>query len=78
MAGFLGALEYVLEEGPRYEWFDDSTITAVAIVSAISAVVFFTRVLSAQTPIVDLRPFSNRNFAVGSLFRSSWVSAFTV
>src|SRR6516164_5146366 len=64
MAGFLGALEYVLEEGPRYEWFDDSTITAVAIVSAISAVVFFTRVLSAQTPIVDLRPFSNRNFAV--------------
>jgi MFS transporter, DHA2 family, multidrug resistance protein len=68
MAGFLGALEYVLEEGPRYEWFDDSTITAVAIVSAISAVVFFTRVLSAQTPIVDLRAFSNRNFAVGSLF----------
>ena len=68
MAGFLGALEYVLEEGPRYEWFDDSTITAVAIVSAISAVVFFIRVLSAQTPIVDLRAFSNRNFAVGSLF----------
>ena len=68
MAGFLGALEYVLEEGPRYEWFDDSTIAAVAIVSAMSAVVFFARVLSAQTPIVDLRAFANRNFAVGSLF----------
>ena len=26
MAGFLGALEYVLEEGPRYDWFDDNTI----------------------------------------------------
>src|SRR5271163_4383981 len=26
MAGFLGALEYVLEEGPRYEGFDDDTI----------------------------------------------------
>jgi MFS transporter, DHA2 family, multidrug resistance protein len=25
MAGFLGALEYVLEEGPRYDWFDDDT-----------------------------------------------------
>ena len=68
MAGFLGALEYVLEEGPRYEWFDDDTIFAVAIVSAVSAVIFFARVLTARVPIVDLRAFANRNFAVGSLF----------
>jgi DHA2 family multidrug resistance protein len=68
MAGFLGALEYVLEEGPRYEWFDDDTIFTVAIVSALSAVVFFARVLTARAPIVDLRAFANRNFAVGSLF----------
>ena len=68
MAGFLGALEYVLEEGPRYEWLDDDTIFMVAIVSAVSAVVFFIRVLTARAPIVDLRAFANRNFAVGSLF----------
>jgi DHA2 family multidrug resistance protein len=68
MAGFLGALEYVLEEGPRYDWFDDGAITLVAIVSALSAVVFFIRVMTAREPIVDLRAFANRNFAVGSLF----------
>jgi MFS transporter, DHA2 family, multidrug resistance protein len=68
MAGFLGALEYVLEEGPRYEWFDDDTIFTVAIVSAVSAVIFFARVLTARVPIVDLRAFLNRNFSVGSLF----------
>ena len=68
MGGFLGALEYVLEEGPRYEWFDDDTVFVVAIVSALSAVVFFARVLTARAPIVDLRAFANRNFAVGSLF----------
>jgi MFS transporter, DHA2 family, multidrug resistance protein len=68
MAGFLGALEYVLEDGPRYEWFDDDTIFLVAIVSAVSAVIFFARVLTARAPIVDLRAFVNRNFAVGSLF----------
>src|SRR6266849_6802606 len=39
MAGFLGALEYVLEEGPRNDWFDDNTITLFAIVSALSAAV---------------------------------------
>jgi MFS transporter, DHA2 family, multidrug resistance protein len=68
MAGFLGALEYVLEEGPRNDWFDDNTMVVLAIVSAVSAVVFFVRVLSARVPIVDLRAFANRNFAVGSLF----------
>jgi DHA2 family multidrug resistance protein len=68
MAGFLGALEYVLEEGPRNDWFDDGTITLLAIVSALSAAVLFVRVLTAHEPIVDLRAFANRNFAVGSLF----------
>jgi DHA2 family multidrug resistance protein len=68
MAGFLGALEYVLEDGPRYDWFDDSTILTFAWVSALSGLAFFTRVLTARQPIVDLRSYSNRNFALGSLF----------
>ncbi|HEX4409912.1 MAG TPA: DHA2 family efflux MFS transporter permease subunit [Xanthobacteraceae bacterium] len=68
MGGFLGALEYVLEEGPRYEWLDDDTIFMVAIISGLSAIAFFARVLTAKAPIVDLRAFLNRNFAVGSLF----------
>src|SRR6266852_4386464 len=68
MAGFLGSLEYVLEDGPRYDWFDDDTILTFAWISAISAVAFFARVLSAEQPIVDLRSYSNRNFALGSLF----------
>jgi DHA2 family multidrug resistance protein len=68
MAGFLGPLEYVLEEGPRYDWFDDDTIALFAVISALSAMLFFARVLTARVPIVDLRAFANRNFSVGSLF----------
>jgi len=68
MAGFLGALEYVLEEGPRYDWLDDDTIALFAAISAVSAVIFFARVLTARAPIVDLSAFKNRNFALGSLF----------
>src|SRR6185436_10636489 len=68
MAGFLGALEYVLEEGPRNDWFGDDTVLLFAWVSAISAVIFFARVLTARQPIVDLTAFTNRNFAVGSVF----------
>jgi|HubBroStandDraft_6_1064221.scaffolds.fasta_scaffold92761_3 DHA2 family multidrug resistance protein len=68
MALFLGALEYVLEDGPRYDWFDDTTIALMGVVSAISAFVFLARVLTAKSPIVDLSAFLNRNFALGSIF----------
>ncbi len=68
MAGFLGALEYVLEDGPRYDWFNDDSILACAWISALSAAAFFARVLAAEHPIVDIRSYANRNFALGSLF----------
>ena len=68
MALFLGALEYVLEDGPRYDWFDDSTIALMGVISAASAAIFFIRVLTARNPIVDLHAFLDRNFALGSIF----------
>jgi DHA2 family multidrug resistance protein len=68
MAGFLGALEYVLEEGPRKDWFDDGAIATMALVSLACGVAFFARVFTAREPIVDLSAFANRNFAIGSLF----------
>lgn len=68
MAGFLGALEYVLEEGPKNDWLDDHSVAWLALVSGVSAFVFFYRVLTARNPIVDLRAFTDRNFAIGSLF----------
>jgi len=68
MALFLGSLEYVLEEGPRYDWFDDQTISLLAVLAVVGAIVFFWRALTAKEPIVELRAFHNRNFAFGSAF----------
>src|SRR6266702_6990253 len=67
MAGFLGSLEYVLEEGPQYEWLQDTSVAVCAAVSAISAIAFFYRVLTAEEPIVDIRAFTDRNFGIGCL-----------
>ena len=67
MAGFLGSLEYVLEEGPQYEWLQDDSVAVCAVVCGLSAIAFFYRVLTAEEPIVDIRAFNNRNFAVGCL-----------
>ena len=69
MAGFLGGLEYVLEEGPQYEWLQDTSVAICAGVSFLSAIAFFWRVLTAQVPIVDLRAFTNRNFAIGCVLQ---------
>jgi len=68
MAGFLGSLEFVLEEGPTNDWFDDEWIVVFTLVAAVSAVGFFWRALTAAEPVVRLRAFTDRNFAVGSAF----------
>ncbi|WP_436170134.1 DHA2 family efflux MFS transporter permease subunit [Mesorhizobium sp. LjNodule214] len=68
MAAFLGCMEYVLEEGPNNDWLQDQAVFICAIVMTVGAVLFFWRVFTAEEPIVDLRAFSNVNFAFGSLF----------
>jgi len=65
MAVALGTLEYVLEEGSRWNWFDDATIRMCAWVTAIAGVLFVARSLTFARPVVDLRALSNRNFALG-------------
>ena len=68
LAAFLGSLEYVLEEGAGKDWFADTTIAVLAVVALASGAGFFWRALTAAEPIVDVRAFSDRNFATGSLF----------
>lgn len=67
LAMFLGSLEYVLEEGSRDDWFQDATIRTLSVVTVVGAVLFFWRCFAAEEPLVDLRAYKDRNFAVGSL-----------
>ncbi|HEY4083719.1 MAG TPA: DHA2 family efflux MFS transporter permease subunit [Burkholderiaceae bacterium] len=68
MAVFLGCLEYTMEEGPRWNWFSDSTILATAWISGLTGVAFIARSLIVKNPIVDLRALKDRNFALSSVF----------
>jgi MFS transporter, DHA2 family, multidrug resistance protein len=67
MAIGLGTLEYVLEEGARWNWFDDRTIRNCTWIAGISGVLFVIRSLSFPRPVVDLRALKNRNFTVGCI-----------
>jgi DHA2 family multidrug resistance protein len=64
--GFV-SLQLFLDQGERYEWFDSSFITVLAMVAAVTLVGFLVRELTVEEPILDLSVYSDRNFAASSL-----------
>ncbi|MEE2692455.1 MAG: DHA2 family efflux MFS transporter permease subunit [Pseudomonadota bacterium] len=67
MALSLGLAEYVLEEGPDDDWFQDGGITAMTIVSLFALAWFIRRCLRSTNPLVDLNAYRNLNFTFGSI-----------
>jgi DHA2 family multidrug resistance protein len=64
LAIFLGALQYVLEEGPRNQWFEDPIIQLVAWISFVAMLVFFERSFFSTMPVLKLSPFRRPVFAM--------------
>jgi DHA2 family multidrug resistance protein len=64
LAVFLGGLQYMLEEGPRHEWFNDPAVAGAAWISFVGAVVFFERTFASSMPVVKLTPFKRPTFVM--------------
>src|SRR5260221_14431513 len=65
MAIGLGSLQYVLEEGARWNWFDDATIKSFTFIAGTSGFFFVIRSLTYPHPVVDVLALGNRNFLLG-------------
>src|SRR3982751_1366741 len=65
MALGLSALELTLDLGQQRDWFESPLILFTASMSAASIIGFIIWELFIDEPIVNLRVFVNRNFAVG-------------
>lgn len=63
----VGALQYVLDQGQRKDWFDDASITACALIAVIALIAFVFWELHVERPIVDLRVLRRPNVWAGSL-----------
>jgi DHA2 family multidrug resistance protein len=65
----LGAMQYVLEEGERNDWFQDSFILTLAVISVVSLLTLIWWQLSRRNraPVIDFRVLHNRTLSV-SLF----------
>ncbi len=59
----LGALQLVLEEGQRREWFQSAFIVRLSIVAAVALALFVHRELTTDRPAVDLRILRNVSFS---------------
>ncbi len=62
----VGALQYVLSEGERYDWFNDPNILACGLIAVggIAGLVIW-ELRFAKTPIVDIAIFGDRSLSAG-------------
>jgi DHA2 family multidrug resistance protein len=65
MAIGLSALQTVLEEGNKDDWFSSPFILRLAIAAAVFLIAFVAIELTVQKPLVRLRLLKRRNFGIG-------------
>jgi DHA2 family multidrug resistance protein len=64
----LGSFQYVLDEGERNDWFDDTRIVGFAVAAVLGLAGFiWWELRGARNPIVDLRIFRYANVRVGTV-----------
>jgi MFS transporter, DHA2 family, multidrug resistance protein len=63
----VGALQVVLDKGNDEDWFNSQFIIVTAVIAAIGLAVFLIWELTDKDPIVNLKLFRHRNFAMGTL-----------
>jgi DHA2 family multidrug resistance protein len=61
----VGTLQFMLEKGERYDWFDSRLVTGLLIVSVTSFVLLIWRELTAKEPIINFRVLKSRQLAAG-------------
>jgi len=67
MAIGLGALQTVLEEGNKDDWFGSDFIVRLSIVAAVALALFLWIELTSKKPLLNLRLLFRRNFGFGML-----------
>ncbi len=61
----IGALQIMLDKGQEDDWFSSDFIRVLAVVALVGLAAFVVRELLVRHPIVDLRVFKARTYAIG-------------
>lgn len=63
----LGCLQMFLDKGERADWFSSDFILTLAIISAVALIGLVFAELRSKQPVINLRVFRDRTFAVGNV-----------
>ncbi|WP_022671292.1 DHA2 family efflux MFS transporter permease subunit [Hippea alviniae] len=63
----VGALQILLDNAQRKDWFESRFITTLAIISAVGFIMFIYNELKVEHPVVNLKIFKDRNYSLGNL-----------
>ena len=64
----IGSLQYVLEKGESEDWFESREIVIISIMATVGIIGFVWRQFSTDHPVVNLRVFNYKVFALSSIF----------
>lgn len=67
LSAFIGSLQFVLEHGQQDDWFNDSTIITLSVVTVLGLVLFVWRELTYKHPIVNLSVLKDGNLRIGTI-----------
>lgn len=65
LASFIGSLQFVLEHGQQDDWFNDSLILTLSVVSIVGLLAFIWREMTYKHPIVNLGVLKDGNLRIG-------------
>ncbi|MFI5257369.1 MAG: DHA2 family efflux MFS transporter permease subunit [Gemmatimonadales bacterium] len=66
----VGSLQWMLERGERFDWFDSRFVTALCVTAVTSFVLLIWRELTIDEPVINFRILLNRQLAAGVAFAS--------
>jgi DHA2 family multidrug resistance protein len=61
----IGALQVALDQGEEKDWLGSGWIVALLVIAGAFIISLVVRELTARNPIIDLRAFKDRSYAVG-------------
>jgi MFS transporter, DHA2 family, multidrug resistance protein len=65
LATCVGSLQFMLEKGERYDWFDSRLVTSLLVASVLSFLLLIWRELTVKEPIINFRVLKSRQLAAG-------------
>jgi DHA2 family multidrug resistance protein len=67
----VGSLQWMLERGERYDWFESRFVTTLGITAVVSTILLIWRELSVEEPVINFRVLKSRQLATGVAFAAA-------